>query len=528
MKKNKLIYLLILVCICANSFAQQEKSKKIDQPISSNESWWLGIINHGEKMPLTEGYSANMEGNNYGNQIQPLLLSSDGQFIWSENAFEITVENSSLSIQSKERELVVSEGGNTLRDGYLKASKQYFPPSGKLPDLDLVRYPQYNTWIELLYDQNQQDIMDYAKSILSNGFPPGVIMVDDNWQEDYGNWDFHPERFSDPKAMIDSLHSMGFKVMMWVCPFVSPDSYIYRDLKEKGCLLKDSTGNPAIVRWWNGASGLLDFTNPDAFEWFDSQLQYLVDNYGVDGFKLDAGDPEYYRNTVASKPVSPNEHSRLYGLFGLNYPLNEYRAMWKMGGEPLVQRLRDKKHDWDDLQKLIPHILLQGIMGYSFTCPDMIGGGEAGSFINDYTIDQDLVVRSAQCHALMPMMQFSAAPWRILDETHLAACKKAVEIRQENIGTILDLIKKSAATGEPVVRMMEYVFPHQGYANIKDQFMLGDDMLVAPVLKKGATSRELILPKGNWKDWNGKVIKGSKTINVEVGLDDVPYFILHK
>jgi len=526
MGKNKIIYVLFLVIVFTNSFAQQNETKKISLPVFSKDSWWLGIINHGERMPLKDGYSANLNGENYGNQTQPLLLSSDGRFIWSESAFEIEFDNSEFSVISNGGELIYSEDGNTLRDGYLRASKEFFPPSGKLPDLTMVKYPQYNTWIELLYDQSQENILKYANSIIDNGFPPGVIMVDDNWQEDYGNWNFHPGRFSDPKAMIDSLHSMGFKVMLWVCPFVSPDSYIFRELEKKGCFLKDSTGMTSIVKWWDGYSGLLDFTNPDAFEWFDGQLQYLVDTYGVDGFKLDAGDLEYYRNKFASKSVELNEHSRLYGLFGLKYPLNEYRAMWKMGGQPLVQRLRDKNHDWKDLRKLIPHILLQGIMGYPFTCPDMIGGGEAGYFMNTHTVDQELVVRSAQCHAFMPMMQFSVAPWRILDEEHFAACKKAVDIRQQNIDVIVKLVKESAQTGEPVVRMMEYVFPHQGYADVKDQFMLGDSILVAPVLEKGARSRKIVLPEGIWLDWHGKKIKGSKTTIVEAGIDEIPYFIL--
>src|SRR5690606_26097909 len=136
---------------------------------------------------------------------------------------------------------------------------------------------QYNTWIELLYDQNQEDILKYARSIIDNGFPPGVIMIDDNWQQAYGTWEFRKERFDDPKAMIDELHSMGFKVMMWVCPFVSPDTQVYRELRDKDLLLKDETGQPKAVHWWNGQSAVLDLTHPDAGSWFKDRLLYLVD-----------------------------------------------------------------------------------------------------------------------------------------------------------------------------------------------------------------------------------------------------------
>ena len=158
---------------------------------------------------------------------------------------------------------------------------------------------------------------------------------------------------------------------------------------------------------------------------FQDKLNYLQNTYGVDGFKFDAGDFIYYPlNSISKEKITPNQHSGLYGKIGLQYPLNEYRACWKMGGQPLVQRLRDKEHNWADMQKLIPGMVLTGLVGYTFSCPDMIGGGELNSFSGaQKNIDQELIVRSAQCHALMPMMQFSVAPWRVLDSIHFAAVK---------------------------------------------------------------------------------------------------------
>jgi len=166
------------------------------------------------------------------------------------------------------------------------------------------------------------------------------------------------------------------------------------------------------------------------------------------------------------------------------------------------------------------------LVGYSFTCPDMVGGGEYTSFLPGAEIDQDLIVRSAQCHALMPMMQFSVAPWRILDKEHLDACKKAVTVRAKYTPTILDLARKSAKSGEPIVRSMEYVFPHQGYGNVKDQFLLGDRILVAPMLEKGKETRSVKLPAGNWRDGKGKVATGPVTLSVRAGLDELPIFEL--
>jgi alpha-glucosidase (family GH31 glycosyl hydrolase) len=198
--------------------------------------------------------------------------------------------------------------------------------------------------------------------------------------------------------------------------------------------------------------------------------------------------------------------------------------MWKMGGQPLGERLSDKEHSWTDLRKLIPDMVLEGLMGYPFSCPDMIGGGEFTSFLPGKVIDQELLVRSAQCQALMPMMQFSVAPWRVLDKEHMQAVLNAVQAREDHRTYILKLVKQAALSGEPVVRSMEYQFPHQGYDRINDQYMLGDRILVAPVLEKGVTQREAILPRGTWKGFDGKMYRGPATLSVAVPYDELCFF----
>ena len=245
--------------------------------------------------------------------------------------------------------------------------------------------------------------------------------------------------------------------------------------------------------------------------------------YGINGFKFDGGDMEYYPpNVLSYKKVTPNEQCELWGTFGTYYPLNEYRAMWKRGGQPLVERLRDKRHNWEDVQKLIPHIIAAGLLGYQFTCPDMIGGGEYGSFIGRDKLDQELVVRSAQISALMPMMQFSVAPWRVLDKEYLNAVKKAVEIRMKFTPYIIQLVKESANSGEPIVRSLEYEFPNQGFESVKDQFMLGKYM-IAPMVEK-AYKRKVIFPNGIWIGDDGKRINGPVITEIEVPIGRLPVF----
>lgn len=538
MVKYITFYSLILICTFSKAHSQPHGTESsILIKTEPGERWWGGAVAQAHNAPFGAcSFRTDLLGDNKGNQAQPLLISSHGRYVWCNDPFSFSFQHDTLLVSKAGDTIQQGKVGSTLRDVYRYVNQTYFTAAGKMPDTLLFSQPQWNTWIELTYNQNQQDVLKYAQSILDNGFKPGVLMIDDTWQEDYGVWNFHPGRFPDPKAMMDQLHKMGFKVMLWVCPFVSADAVPYRQLKEQKALLLEGIADttlawsnaktePAIIRWWNGASAVLDFTNPIAIKWFKQQLDNLQNTYGVDGFKFDAGDSYFYPvNTISYEKVLPNRQTELFGQIGLAYPLNEYRAMWKMGGQPLAERIADKNHSWEDLQKLIPQLAAQGLEGYAFTCPDMIGGGDFASFLNRTTLDQDLVVRSAQCHALMPMMQFSVAPWRVLDAAHLAAIKKTVALRQHKTSIIMQLAAHAAKTGEPIMRHMEYVFPRQGFADVKDQFMLGNFILVAPMLEKGKTSRKVLLPKGRWRADDGKIVKGPATIEVNVPLDRLPYF----
>jgi alpha-glucosidase len=222
--------------------------------------------------------------------------------------------------------------------------------------------------------------------------------------------------------------------------------------------------------------------------------------------------------------ATPNKHSELYARVGLDYPLNEYRACWKMGGQALAQRLRDKNHSWSDLQKLIPGMLVSGLMGYAFTCPDMIGGGEWMSFRNLEKVDQELIVRAAQCHALMPMMQFSVAPWRVLSPENAALCLATAQLHARLADEILALAANSARTGEPMVRPLDYGYPGLGYARIVDQFLLGPSILVAPVLQQGARQRSVQFPPGDWQGDDGTLVHGPAVVNVKAPLNRLPWY----
>lgn len=475
----------------------------------AQELWWGGAVVNGSRMPYEgthKGFDLAREHGN--NAVAPLFVSSEGRYIWSDRPFTFEIKDG-VPVPA-----TPIEAGKTLRDAFLTASASKFPPTGTTPDPLMFTRPQYNTWIELMYDQSEEGVLRYARGIIESGLPAGVLMIDDNWQRDYGVWRFRAEKFPDPRGMVDSLHALGFKVMVWVCPFVSPDSEEYRELAAKGFLIGGST--PKIIGWWNGQSACYDLTNPVAFEHFTGVLKGLQEEYGIDGFKLDAGDNSFY----AERPM---EQVQAWMRVGLEFPFNEYRAGYAMGGQPLVQRLGDKNYAWSAVQVLVPDMIAAGLLGYPYACPDMIGGGSYTDFMNIETFDQRLIVRSAQVHALMPMMQFSVAPWRILTPENMGYILAAAKLHERFGDYIMECARHASRTGEPIVRNLEYEFPHEGHAHVRDQFMLGSRWMVAPVVTPSDT-RTVVLPRGRWRDDLGEIHRGGRTITVDAPLDRLPYY----
>ena len=517
------------------------------------EQWWGLCNNFGSEMPFTGSSSlkCDLRMENYGHQSLSFLCSDRGRVVWCNEPVGVNISGGEIRLESDSARIVFKEdAGRNLSEAYRYGSKTWFPPTGEEPELLYFAAPQYNTWIELTYHQNERDILAYAKSMLDHGLPPGVFMIDDTWQHGYGEWEFDARRFPDPKGMMDKLHTMGFKVLLWMCPFVSMDTPAYRRIAwgvnpddvrgypTKGGFLSDGSGEthprfktpePASVRWWNGRSALLDFTHPNAVAWFTEQLDRLVADYGADGFKFDAGSVDCYSIRSGCRAydetVSPTAQSALYGQFALKYKGSEYRNAFGFAGKPVIMRLPDKKHTWKALQRLVPDMVAAGFVGCPFICPDMVGGGEWTAFLPGAPFDPELFIRSAQIHALCPMMQISASPWRVLPLELQGIFKDVVALRQKFAPRFVELARHAAKTGEPIMRNLEYCFPCMGYADVKDEFMMGDDLLVAPVVEKGATSRKVLVPPGRWSADDGQEVVGPCEVVVSTPLTRIPHFL---
>ncbi len=492
-----------------------------------NEFWYGGIVHTGHKMPAGKDDDLTLElvGGPYAlDQYSPLFISSRGRILHSDRAFNIHFNKGTIEIDDRFNVELI-EGFETLKGAQLEASRRYFSLSGNVPNLKFIRTPQYNTWIELLYNQNQRDILNYAHTLIEGGMAPGVLMIDEGWANDYGTYEFSREKFEDPKAMIDELHALGFSVMLWVTPIISPDSDCFRSLRGTDLLIREKDGKPAIREWWNGYSCVLDFTNPKAREWFKDKLHALMDKYGIDGFKFDSGDTYLYtKEALTYADASPEDQTRAFNLFSEEFEFNEFRNTWNLGGAPIVCRLQDKAPTWDTrgVNALIPNVLTQSLLGYFFGCPDMVGGGLAGAFTDpSFKVDEELYLRWLSASVLCPMMQFSISPKRILSNESFRSVQKLVAIRERYVDRIIELGRHASKSGEPIIRYMEYEYPSCGYEKITDQFMLGDSIIIAPILTEGTKERLVHIPSGAWRTFDGTVIEGGRAHTLTAELDEL-------
>lgn len=412
-------------------------------------------------------------------------------------------------------EIVFEKGFGDLKGAVTAVAKRY--SIEPIMDRKAVTSPQYCTWMEMLKNPTQDKVLTYAQSILDAGMPVGTLIIDDGWMRAFGDWRFN-DAFENPKEMVNRLHELGFTVVLWLVPFVDANAV---SLWRENAFVHDGSGKLAVRAWWNGASYVLDMSSESAKVELQRQLQNLTD-MGIDGFKFDGGDAMYYRvDDKTAESVTPNEQSRLWAEFALDYRYAELRACVGLQGRRLVQRLCDKGIAWcGGLDSLIPDMIQAGLSGYPYICPDMIGGGQSDD--SQKATDEDWYIRSVQCACLSPMWQFSRAIWNVSPRVKTAVLDCA-DLRKKVMPHILRATELAALHGEPILRPMCYDFAGQGLEKITDQFMIGESVLVAPIVTPRSFDRRVVLPAGaNWKSISdGKLYYGGQTVTV----GDLPCFM---
>ena len=299
--------------------------------VASGGCWYGHGFAHRQPFPLnreaivSERFAAN-------NTLCPVWMAQSGTVIWRQTDYPLRVrllargggdgggggdgeEAGTLDITPLDRpaEFRFFHGPNlpAAQRDYLRAIGWPAPFTSAAQ----LRESFFCTWTQFPKTINQERARQMARAIREHGYPASTLILDDHWEAVPGDLAFGPH-FPEPKALIDELHGLGFKVWLWVCPFINANSANFAALARQGFLVRKARGEePSLLKWWNGEAGLIDLTNPEAADWYRGRLAALTANFGVDGFKLDGGDAKYQPPAADSRfyrPIGPSGYADLY------------------------------------------------------------------------------------------------------------------------------------------------------------------------------------------------------------------------
>ncbi len=404
----------------------------------------------------------------------------------------------------------------------------------------------FGLWKSRDVHHNQDSVYADIEKLRKYKIPASVLVIDSPWETGYNNFKVNKMQFVDPDKMFSRIEELGFNLCLWLTPFINKEDVIdmngiqkesdnFSEASEKGFLIKNKNGNTALSEWWKGKGGLIDFTNPDAVEWWNQQLKKMLP-YGVKAFKCDDGEGNFVPDAVfydgSSAYKMKNHYSLLYDSVMQNF-VNNYLdsdgILITRSGYTGFQKYPfawagDNNADFS-LDNGLPSVIIAG------QCAAMSGISLWGSDIAGYagTPTKELFIRWSQFAVFSPFMQIhmtsNLGPWDFDEET-LQTFKKFAVLRLQLFPYLYNAVFETVNNGIPVIRPMALAFQNDKEAkkNIY-QFMFGNDILVAPIYQQ-EYYRTVYLPEGEWINfWSGEKINGKNYIEVEAPLDKMPLYV---
>ncbi|KAI1698254.1 glycosyl hydrolases family 31 domain-containing protein [Ditylenchus destructor] len=433
--------------------------------------------------------------------------------------YEIAIDKENPTKQSK-----------SFKEFYSRTFSKYLKAPTAIPDQQMIEKPIWSTWAQFSLYVTQEDILKYSEFIQKYDFPISQLELDDKWATHYGDYEFDTKKFPDFSGMMATLKKKGIRLTIWVHPFISLDSNYAANKSLYKYFVQNGSGMPGEVKWWNGIAYAVDFTNPEAANWFAAELEKFKSKYGIFSFKFDGGEVNYLPNDFRLlNGIGPMDYTSAYARLTARFgSAVENRVGSRTQDASVFLRTIDRDSKWDKvgLQTLIPSILQSSLHGYFWGLPDMIGGNGIYDSVNRKPgkPPKELFIRWTQANAFLLALQFSFAPWDYDNET-VQIVKDTLILRQKWSAYIVEQCHQSVKDKVPVIRPMWWISDMPEAFSCADQFLVGDGLLVAPVMVEGATGRTVFLPEGKWREVNtGLEYYGPNTVRIDAPINRLPLF----
>lgn len=425
-----------------------------------------------------------------------------------------------------------------------KVVKSYTNLTGKMP------IPQKWT---LGYQQcrwsydTEERVMEIAENFRKRDIPCDTIYLDIDYMDGYRVFTWNNERFKNPEAMMKKLKSMGFKIVTIIDPGVKVDKNysIYKEGLENKYFATDKNDITYVNEVWPGDAVYPDFLNGNVRKWWAKNQKIMMDA-GVSGIWNDMNEPASFRGPLPDDvmfnndgiPVQHKEAHNVYGHFmaeatyeGIKSSTDKRPFIVTRAGYAGTQKYStvwtgDNQSTWEHLRMSVPMLMNMGLSGVTFC------GTDVGGFGHDCSAE--LLSRWVQVGTFTPLFRNHAAmgtrdqePWAFDEQTE-EINRKYIKLRYKLMPYMYDTMWKCSRSGAPFLRAL--VFDYQNDENtyeINDEFLCGDNILVAPVLEQGAKCRMVYLPEGdNWIDyWTKEEFNGGQYIIKNTPLDICPIYV---